>query len=412
MNSPSIEAATIPASNDVGIEPTTDFNRPTSPVNKEAWYDVEDDCYVFEDPLPLEKDGLTAAVAQDNLFWLGVSQDMSSQHSDGNAHCTSQEAGADGLPQPSNDSEQDCGENVSELEKNMLKAFEEQEDLPPANTPNLPHSNRPRPEPACLQEDGEPQSAPEVLRDTSPLGTPPQDTAGVPICLEKQTQENVLDEAREAEHDTSQPERAQAAEKLTHEGDAANTGSHVQPTQCRASSQIMNSEEDEEDEEPRPAKRRKRNSQLARQTPVHVEQHTPPSSRSPSATREPEPFAEYQEWPFQGFLKRTRIGNETTYNLAFKLPCMSKLLNLPIEACDDEDVSATPTMRSRAPACNVSTSTSRPRTRAKWTPEDDTKLIDMKKSGCSWKEINAAFPDRTPGTIQVRCSTKLKRRLA
>jgi hypothetical protein len=32
----------------------------------------------------------------------------------------------------------------------------------------------------------------------------------------------------------------------------------------------------------------------------------------------------------------------------------------------------------------------------------------MKKSGCSWKEIYAAFPDRTPGTIHVRCSTRLK----
>jgi hypothetical protein len=27
--------------------------------------------------------------------------------------------------------------------------------------------------------------------------------------------------------------------------------------------------------------------------------------------------------------------------------------------------------------------------------EDDTKLVDMKKSGCSWKEINAAFPEVT-----------------
>jgi len=76
---------------------------------------------------------------------------MSSQHSDGNAHCTSQEAGADGLPQPKRkDSEQDCRENVSELEKIMLKAFEEQEDLSPANTPNLPHSNRTSPIPSTL----------------------------------------------------------------------------------------------------------------------------------------------------------------------------------------------------------------------------------------------------------------------
>ena len=40
--------------------------------------------------------------------------------------------------------------------------------------------------------------------------------------------------------------------------------------------------------------------------------------------------ADYQEWPFQGFLKRVRIGNETTYNLEFKLPCISERFDLPI----------------------------------------------------------------------------------
>jgi hypothetical protein len=55
---------------------------------------------------------------------------------------------------------------------------------------------------------------------------------------------------------------------------------------------------------------------------------------------------------------------------------------------------------------------SRPRTKVAWEPEDDTRLVDMKKGGRSWKEIYAAFPDRTPGTIHVRCSTKLKSRLA
>jgi hypothetical protein len=146
-------------------------------------------------------------------------------------------------------------------------------------------------------------------------------------------------------------------------------GSHTQFSECRASSQIINSEEDEEYEEPRPAKRRKRNSPLTRQTPVHVEQHISQTSRSPSATREVAPIAEYQEWPFQGFLKRTRIGNETTYNLEFKLPCMSKLLSLPIEACDEEDAPTTPTTRSKAPYSKVPSPASRPRTRVECGPK-------------------------------------------
>ena len=91
---------------------------------------------------------------------------------------------------------------------------------------------------------------------------------------------------------------------------------------------------------------------------------------------------------------------------------MSKLLSLPIEACDEEDVPIIPTTRLKAPSPQVSTLTSRLRIRVKWMPEDDAKLVDMKKRGCSWKDIYAAFPDKTPGTIQVRCSTKLKSHLA
>jgi hypothetical protein len=72
MNSPFIEAVAIPSSADAGIEPTTDPNKPTSPVYQEGWYDIEDGYYVFEEPLPLEKDGLTPVVAQDNHLSLGV----------------------------------------------------------------------------------------------------------------------------------------------------------------------------------------------------------------------------------------------------------------------------------------------------------------------------------------------------
>jgi hypothetical protein len=407
MNSPSIEAVAIPASADAGIQPATDPNKSASPVNQEAWYDVEDGGYVFEDPLPLDSGTLAPAVAQDNHSSLGLSQGASSQHSDGNAQCISQEPGPGGLPQPSNDNEHDCVESVSELEKDMLKAFKEQEDLSSASTPKPPHSRRHSPVPACLQVEQEPdQSTPEVLRDASPLGTPPQETALIPVFSEDEPQEKAIEVVREREDETSKPEQTQTVQKQSHEGEAVNTGSQTQPPYAELP------EEDEDDEEPRPAKRRKRNSNLTHQTPAHIEQHVSQTSRSPSATRELAPIAEYQEWPFQGFLKRTRIGNETTYNLEFKLLYLSKLLSLPIEAHNEGGVPTTPTARPMAPSSKVSTPTSRPRTRAKWMPEDDTKLVDMKKSGCSWKEINAAFPDRTPGTIQVRCSTKLKSRLA
>jgi hypothetical protein len=104
---------------------------PTGPVNQEAWYDIEYGCYVLEEcPLPpLAKDYLASAVAQDNHPSLGLSQDASSAHSNGNTQCTSQDPGADGLPRPKHkDNEHGSGESVSELEKYMLQAFKQHED--------------------------------------------------------------------------------------------------------------------------------------------------------------------------------------------------------------------------------------------------------------------------------------------
>ncbi|KAH8744710.1 hypothetical protein BGZ57DRAFT_919173 [Hyaloscypha finlandica] len=48
--------------------------------------------------------------------------------------------------------------------------------------------------------------------------------------------------------------------------------------------------------------------------------------------------------------------------------------------------------------------------RAPWTPEEDATILKMREEdGCLWEEIHAALPHRTPGAIQVRYSTKLKK---
>jgi Myb-like DNA-binding domain len=53
-----------------------------------------------------------------------------------------------------------------------------------------------------------------------------------------------------------------------------------------------------------------------------------------------------------------------------------------------------------------------PRTRGpklKFTPEDDTLLVDLKENkSCTWKQIAEFFPGRSAGTLQVRYCTKLK----
>ena len=201
----------------------------------------------------------------------------------------------------------------------------------------------------------------------------------------------------------------------------------------------INDEDDEDDEEPRPSKRRKRRlthllsltqssaTQLERDdrrseadhgrqlAPISNDNHISRISRSPSALAEPAPLAEYQEWPFQGFLKRTRIGYETTYNLEFQLPCISERLNLPVSGeaiCTDSTQEAS--AKSIAPYEAIShskihTVASRPQIkRAPWTPEEDATVIRMKEDGCSWEEIYTAIPHRTKGTIQVHYCTKLK----
>jgi len=58
--------------------------------------------------------------------------------------------------------------------------------------------------------------------------------------------------------------------------------------------------------------------------------HASRTSRGPSIASEAVLVSEYQEWPFQVFLKRTKIGDDVTYNLEFKLPSISEHLHLPI----------------------------------------------------------------------------------
>ena len=144
--------------------------------------------------------------------------------------------------------------------------------------------------------------------------------------------------------------------------------------------------------------------------------YTPRTSRSPPASAKSALVAEYQEWPFQGFFKRTRIGNETAYNLVFQLSYVPEHLHLPVlsEALgmrsDKEASTEVGTPYSAVAHSEVRPATLRPkRKRVPWKPEENETILKMKKEGCSWEEIHHALPDRTPGAIQVQYSTKLKK---
>jgi hypothetical protein len=143
--------------------------------------------------------------------------------------------------------------------------------------------------------------------------------------------------------------------------------------------------------------------------------HDSRASRSPSAAPEAAPVAEYQEWPFQGFLKSTRIGEDVTYNLEFKLPSISEHLHLPIDP-KALDICSSKEEPAKVPTYHGATAYSKihqapfeaKKKRVKWTTEEDAKLLQMREDGCSWEKIHSALPHRSIGSTQVHYSTKLK----
>ena len=182
---------------------------------------------------------------------------------------------------------------------------------------------------------------------------------------------------------------------------------------------------DKDDEDARPAKRQKLppaptdNALTPPEKPTPVDNnhhHTPQTSRNPSITVESAPFVEYQEWPFQGFLKRTKIGSETMYNLEFKLPYISGCLNVPInpkalDTCSSMEAPARAAIPHEAATHSKMYPAALPAQtkRAPWTPEEDATLLRMRNEGCPWEDIHTALPHRSKGTIQVHYSVKLKR---
>jgi len=194
---------------------------------------------------------------------------------------------------------------------------------------------------------------------------------------------------------------------------------------------IEPSHEDDEDEDARPPSRRKRprmssdtTETLPRKkirTPFAVAQADTCTSQSPSSDGESILGADYQEWPFQGFLKRTRIGRETTYNLEFRLPDLPDSFrpSIDLESLNCRPSRETVPRLMRPRLCASHAKRSRPPVRKQskrlqYTEEEDNMLIDLKKKGLPWKKIhrafNRAFRERSIESLQVRYCTKLKNR--
>ena len=217
---------------------------------------------------------------------------------------------------------------ISELEKDLLLAFEEQEkpSFPPA--PSSPRPHRPSAKPLHPQIDREHDQSGtgygrlEELKRGTPLRSQDQ---GEEPQEQQQRQEVVIEAIREEEDDGDNAEREPQGEKRGRQDSnkEISRDNHPKGGDC------SHNTSDGDDEDPRPAKRRKLpptptdNALTPPDEPTPVDNdhhHTPRTSRSPSVRVESAPVAEYREWPFQGFLKRITIGDQTTYNLEFALP--------------------------------------------------------------------------------------------
>jgi hypothetical protein len=401
------------------------------------------------------------------------SHDRIGQYNDnGNTQRTLEEPRPYTLPKPlDEDSGGESGENVSELEMDMLLAFEEQEKSSSATAPSSPRPHRHSTEQSHPRIDREHDQGGtnygrlEGLRHSSPLRN--QDQEEEPQEQQRLEQQEVaVDAMREGEVEDDGDDREQRrkrGEKRRRQDGTEEVSSNIHQSEgsdCSHNANDEDVEDDEDDEEPRPAKRRKlplapthkaltpplhHNSKARLRQPHSItpplatqlevddtqsqadpgnpptasddgQHHISQTSRSPSAPTESVPIAEYQEWPFQGFLKRTKIGSETTYNLEFKLPCITGRLNIPInpKALDIYSSREAPAKAAfpheAAAHSKMYPAALRPQIkRAPWTTEEDATLLNMRNEGCSWEDIHAALPHRSKGTVQVRYSTKLKK---
>jgi hypothetical protein len=91
-------------------------------------------------------------------------------------------------------------------------------------------------------------------------------------------------------------------------------------------------------------------------------------------------------------LKRTKIGDDTTYKVEFKLPCIPECLNLSISpkalsTDSTAEAAAKPLMSHESiPLSKVCTAASQIRIkRIPWTPEEDTMLRRMRRDDCLWE---------------------------
>lgn len=416
-------------------------------------------CFVYEDlhPLPsLDHDGLASTPAEgqppSRRHSLGVSQDQTKPHGDNRTtRSASDESAAQSLIVTfDQDGEGESEENVSDLERDMQLAFEEQEE---STSPSSPHRLPFESSHPLIDQDCD-RGWSEELRSSSRLCSQEKEMEKEGP-REQEQEEMAADEIRhkvpeqeleEADDSDDSGKRGQRGEKGQHQDGGINNGIHHSETSGYGHD--TNDDDGEDDENPRPTKRRrlspappdipptpppeqsspKPNSlaQAHSATPSSTTQFeignaqsqtglahpstsinndhlfAPPSSRSPSDTQKSASAAGYQEWPFQGFLKRVTIGNQITYNLEFSLSHVPNHLSLSLHS----EVLGTSSWESSAEAVVSRRAATSRKPGKELTENQESLLAKMIRDDKTWAEIGRHFPGHTLQSLKENFFTK------
>jgi hypothetical protein len=432
---------TSPSSTLPNQDPAFELDKPIDLSASERWYNVEAGCYIDKElPLSLEpevQEGLTTSTsAQDHPPSLHYNNDRNTQH-------TLEEPAPHSLPKLlDKDSGGGSYENVFDLERDMLLAFEEQEKSSSAtapSSPQLPFLYTEQSHPQIDQEHEQGETSHSRLEELGFCSLPcnqDQDKGEPQEQQQQQQQQEVAAEVMREEGDDDIGEWEQRREKRQHQ-DKAEKSSSIHHSKSSGDSHDISSEDNED---PQLAKQQKLCSAPAYKSLTPQPQNlTLPSAMQLEVTsrcdNQPESWkssflsplgdeeltssagAVYQEWPIHRFFKLITIGNEVYYGMEFSLEDVQQLCTAAFPlymslAGSNASFSAWPSQHAQpfsacAPAENALSRSKRPR----FTEDKDAKLVDLKeRKGWSWEDIQRSFPGRSTGSLQVRYSTKLKER--
>jgi hypothetical protein len=410
-DTPDPDAAAVSASVDTGADFAFALSKPIDPSNHEAWYDVEAGCYVDEElPPGLEprQEGLAASTpvhdhGHSRYHSPGPSHDQIGQYnSDGNTQRTSEEPAPHSLPKPlDEDGGGGSGEIVSELERDMLLAFEEQEKSSLAPTPSSP-------QPPCRYTE---HSHPRIDQEHEQGGISYSNGA---TDSDNKDNNDKYNNGQVGDNDEGLRLAKRCQLSSPHDGPPLKRNRKVHLQLPHNSILSL----------PNPDRSRAASVPARLERPASLRCDNQPESwksSSPPPTGDEEPTSNagtvYQEWPMRGFFKLITIGNEVRYGMEFSLEDVQQLCAaaFPLHmssAGSNASFSAQPsrhaqTFSAYARAENAPSRSKRPR----FTEEDDAKLVDLKeRRGWSWEDIQRSFSGRSTGSLQVRYSTKLKDR--